>query len=38
MIVDFAAGYSTVCFIDCGKLNLLIISLPWIKSVKQTLA
>ncbi len=27
---------STECFIDLGKLNLLIISLPWSKSVKQT--
>jgi hypothetical protein len=27
---------STVCFIDLGKLNLLIISLTWSKSVKQT--
>ncbi len=29
-------GLSTVCFIDLGKLNLLIILLPWSKSVKQT--
>ncbi len=27
---------NTVCFIDLDKLNLLIISLPWSKSVKQT--
>jgi hypothetical protein len=27
---------TTVRFIDLGKLNLLIISLPWSKSVKQT--
>ncbi len=27
---------STVCFIDLGKLNLLKISLPWSKSLKQT--
>ncbi len=27
---------ATVCFIDLGKLNLLIISLPWSKLVKQT--
>jgi hypothetical protein len=27
----------TLCFIDLGKLNLLIISHPWYKSVKQTL-
>jgi hypothetical protein len=26
----------TECFIDLGKLNLLKISLPWSKSVKQT--
>ncbi len=26
---------STVCFIDLGKLNFLIISLPWSKSVKR---
>jgi hypothetical protein len=26
----------TGCFIDLGKLNLLKISLPWSKSVKQT--
>ncbi len=26
----------TVCFIDLGKLNLLIFSLSWSKSVKQT--
>ncbi len=28
--------HCTVCFIDLGKLNLLKISLPWSKSVKQT--
>jgi hypothetical protein len=28
--------FDTMCFIDLGKLNLLIISLPWSKSVKQT--
>jgi hypothetical protein len=27
---------ATVCFIDLGKLNLLVISLPWSKLVKQT--
>jgi hypothetical protein len=27
---------TTVYLIDLGKLNLLIISLPWSKSVKQT--
>ncbi len=27
---------TTVCFIDLGKLNLLKISLPWSKSMKQT--
>ncbi len=26
----------TVCFIDLGKLKLIIISLPWSKWVKQT--
>jgi hypothetical protein len=29
---------TTVCFIDLGKLNLLIILLPWSKSVKQAVA
>ncbi len=28
----------TVCFIDLSKLNLHKISLPWSKSVKQTVA
>ncbi len=26
----------TVCFIDLGKLNMIKISLPWSKQVKQT--
>jgi hypothetical protein len=26
----------TLCFVDLGKLNLLIISLPWSKSLEQT--
>ncbi len=26
----------TECFIDWGKLNLIEISIPWSKSVKQT--
>jgi hypothetical protein len=29
---------STVCFIDLGKLNWLKISIPWSKSVKQTVS
>ncbi len=31
-------GNPTVCFIDLGKLNQPKISLPWSKSVKQTVS
>ncbi len=32
----FSISYATECLIDLGKLNLLKISLPWSKSVQQT--